>query len=90
MNIDEIKASLGYNSLQLNRSEDAKGDPTDWFRHWDNANRVAVSIHQDTLEMIESNPKLDTLALQAETREGDQGPYEAFRIVAYKPAERVL
>lgn len=90
MNIDEVKASLGYSSLQLNTANDKDGNPTAWFRHWDNTNRIAVSIHSDTLDKIDADRSIDTLALQSEVRTGEQGDYTAKRIVMYTPAERTL
>ena len=89
MNITEVKSELGYSVLNLNFAEDKDGNKTEWLRHWDNENRIAVSIHQDTVKEIrENNPS--TLSLQSEVRTGAQGDYEAKRIVLHKPAEMTL
>lgn len=89
MNITEIKEKLGYTALNLNTAKDANGNQTDWMRHWDNDNRVAVSIHKETISAIQAGTAT-TLDLQTETRTGEQGEYTAKRIVMYTPAEVTL
>lgn len=89
MNISELKAKLGVETLNLNTAKDTNGNATDWLRHWDNDNRVAISIHKDTVAKIKAeNPS--TLGIQEETREGNQGAYIAKRIVLFNPAEVTL
>ena len=84
MTLAEIKKELGYSTLELNQSQDAEGQKTDWFRHWDNNKRVAVSIHKDTLEKLKKNPNSTaSLGLQSEMRQGAKGAYTAYRIVEY-------
>ena len=89
MNISEIKSQLGYSALNLNTANDSDGNPTPWMRHWDNDNRIAVSIHKDTIAKIQSEDP-STLAIQSEVRTGAQGDYVAKRIVMYTPAELTL
>lgn len=88
--IAEIKTQLGYAVLNLNTANDKDNQPTDWMRHWDNTNRVAVSLHKDTLAKIKANPSMPNLALQQETKTGAQGEYTAMRIVAVAEAEATL
>ena len=89
MNIQEVKEALGYETLNLNFADDKDGNKTEWLRHWDNDNRIAVSVHQDTVKEIKDKDP-STLSIQTETREGEQGNYEAKRIVLHKPAEMTL
>lgn len=89
MDITEVKAKLGYSSLQLNTAMDKDNKPTDWMRHWDNDARVAVSIHKDTVAAVKSDATLN-LGLQTEQRTGDKGAYTAYRIVKYSEAETTL
>ena len=89
MNIQEVKSTLGYETLNLNFADDKDGNKTEWLRHWDNDNRVAVSVHQDTVASIKKDDP-STLSIQSETRTGEQGDYEAKRIVLHKPAEMTL
>jgi len=88
--IAEIKGTLGYSVLNLNTATDSDNKPTDWMRHWDNDNRIAVSLHKDTLAKIKANPNMPNLVLQSENREGAQGTYKAMRIVAVAEAEATL
>lgn len=88
--IAEIKTQLGYAVLNLNTTNDKDNQPTEWMRHWDNANRVAVSLHKDTLAKIKANPSMPNLAIQEETKSAAQGDYKAIRIVAVAEAETTL
>lgn len=90
MNIQEIKTQLGIPTFQLNTAKDIHDKPTEWMRHWDNENRVAVSIHKELLAEIKADKTINSLGLQKEVRTGEQGDYTAYRIVKYAPAEEVL
>lgn len=89
MTITEIKSQLGISTLQLNTA--TKDDkPTEWMRHWDNANRMAVSIHKELVAELKANANEGNLGLQKEERTGAQGTYTAYRIVKFTPAEETL
>lgn len=90
MLLSEIKTQIGINSLQLNTAKTEGGVPTQWVRHWDNENRVAVSLHKELLAEIQSDPTISTLGIQTEIRTGSKGDYTAHRIVKYKAAEFTL
>jgi hypothetical protein len=99
MRLSNIKEQLGIPVFNLNYSTDETGaraidsttnQPTKWMRHWDNDNRVAVSIHEDTVKAIKENPETPDLGLQTEKREGSKGEYTSHRIVKYTPAEMTL
>ena len=87
MTITQIKEKLNLKALDLNTSEDGKGNKTDWMRAWDNENRVAVSIHKELVAEIKADATIASLGLQTETRQGEKGDYTAHRIVKYAPAE---
>ena len=89
MTLAEIKVSLGVENINLNRVVTAENEETAWFKDWDNDNRVAILVHEDTLKVIkESNPT--TLGVHEQTKTGAQGDYVAKTIVLYKEAEFVL
>lgn len=90
MTIQEIKTQLSIPSLQLNTAKDINDQPTQWMRHWDNENRVAVSIHKELLAEIKADKTISSLGLQKEERTGEKGSYMAYRIVKYAPAEETL
>jgi len=89
MNLSEIKIALGVEQLNLNTAEDKDGNKTEWMRHWDNAGRIAISIHKDTIKACQDGTP-STLDIQTETRTGSKGDYTAKRIVMYTPAEVTL
>ena len=90
MTITEIKSKLQITSLELNTATDANDNATEWMRHWDNDNRVAVSIHKELVSELQADANISSLALQTETRTGDKGDYTAHRVVKYTPAETTL
>lgn len=87
--ISSIKSELGINVLNLNRAKTTNEEgnlvESNWFRHWDNEDRVAVSIHEDTMHFGIDNPDADVFQLQGpETRTSKNGgEYTAYRIVKY-------
>jgi hypothetical protein len=81
MNIEEVKQELGYETLNLNTTT-KEGVKTDWMRHWDFNNRVAISVHKDTVAAIKANTPFP-LGIQTETRTGSKGSYVSHRIVMY-------
>ena len=102
-NLTEIKAALGLEVLSLNTPKNDDGTvridsktnaPTLWMRHWDNNRRIAVSIHKDTIALIQAGGAGATnLVLQdPEERiaEASQTTYLAYRIVSVTPAEITL
>lgn len=90
MNLTQIKSKLNISALELNTANDKNDKPTDWMRHWDNDNRIAVSIHKELVAEIQKDSNMSSLGLQSEERDGSKGKYMAYRIVKYKPAETVL
>ena len=88
--IAQIKSQFNILTLNLNTAKDADGNTTSWMRHWDNENRVAISLHKDLIAEIKANPAIDSLGTQIETRTAEQGEYKAVRIVKYTPAEETL
>lgn len=90
MLLSQIKTKLEIPQLELNTAKNMAGENTEWMRHWDNEKRVAVSIHKDLVAELKTNPKINSLGLQHETRDGEQGSYESYRIVKYTEAEETL
>lgn len=90
MNIQEIKAKLGVQTLPLNIVKTQTGEPTSWFKNWDNERRIAILIHADTLALIKADPGMSTLGLNTQTKQGSQGEYQAITICNYKPADETL
>ncbi len=88
MDILQVKSQIGVASLELNTALDKDGQATEWMRHWDNDNRVSVSIHKDLVAKLKAQgTKIKSLGLQTEKREGEQGAYTSHRIVEYKASE---
>ena len=90
MTLEQIKEKLGLTALELNTATDKDDNPTDWMRHWDNDNRVAVSIHKELVSILKADSNITSLGLQSEKRSGQKGEYMAYRIVQFTPAEETL
>lgn len=86
----QVKSKLGIGQLELHTATDNAGNKTDWFRHWDNDNRIAVSIHKDLVAELKTNSNITSLSVQTEQRVGEQGPYTAHRIVKYNSTPEVI
>ena len=65
MNIQEIKTKLGVQTLPLEIVRTQTGEPTSWFKHWNNDTRIAILIHADTLALIKADPAMSSLGLTA-------------------------
>jgi hypothetical protein len=93
MNIQEIKATLGVQTLPLNNVKTKEGVPTVWYKNWDNDRRIAVIMHQDTLGLIKADPTIASLGLtKPETKMSKENgnEYTAIYICNYKPADVTL
>jgi hypothetical protein len=85
MTIDQIKIVLGIPEMQLRKSRDADGKETGWFRHWDNATRTNISVHQEVIDCLVSDRAYNNLSLQDPEQKvtGKGVPYTSYRIVIY-------
>ena len=93
MNIQEIKTKLGVQTLPLEIVRTQTGEPTAWFRKWDNDSRIAILVHADTLALIKADPTLATLGLtapQTKMSKSSGQEYTAIYICNYKPADVTL
>ena len=90
MLLSQIKTKLEIPQLELNTAKNMAGENTEWMRHWDNDNRIAISLHKDLVAELKADKNISSLGLQEETRQGDKGDYLAVRIVKYTPAETIL
>lgn len=90
--LKQVKEKLGLNQLELVTANDVNGAPTDWLRHWDNDRRMAVSIHKDLAKELgaDKTGAISALSLQHEQRVGEQGPYDAYRIVKFNSTPEVI
>ena len=93
MNIQEIKTKLGVQTLPLEIVRTQTGEPTPWFRKWDNDTRIAILVHADTVALIKADPSLATLGLtapQTKMSKASGQEYTAIYICNYKPADVTL
>lgn len=91
MTLANIKNKYGIGALELNTAKDKAGVETEWMRHWDNDNRVAVSLHKELVAKIQANPGMTNLGVQETRLTAESGKaYHAVRIIAYTEAEITL
>ena len=89
-NLAEIKRELGVETINLNTVTTESGEKTDWMKHWDNNERVAILVHKDTLAKMKANPSISSLGINTQIKQGAKGEYIAKTIVAYTEAEETL
>lgn len=92
MNILQLKtdltASLKVPITQLTmvrQFEEDKSTPTPWLSHWDNDNRIRVTMHEDILKTLKENPKFPGLAYKKEIVEATEQRAAYTRIVVITP-----
>ena len=93
MNIQEIKAKLGVETLPLQIVTTQTGEQTSWFKKWDNDTRIAILIHADTIALIKADPTMATLGLtapQTKMSKASGQEYTAIYICNYKAADVTL
>lgn len=74
MDINNIKsaiakaANIQLPNLMLSRQLDItnNNEPTEWLSHWDNENRVRVTMHQDVATKIKDDPTFNGLSYKKE------------------------
>ena len=81
MNIQEIKTKLGVQTLPLQIVTTQTGEPTSWFKKWDNDTRIAILIHADTLGLTAPQTKMSKASGQE---------YTVIYICNYKEADVTL
>lgn len=65
MNISQIKSQIGQPILNVNQQLDPVTKlPTEWASHWDNANRVRVTMHISIWNLLQTNKEFDKLAFK--------------------------
>lgn len=105
MTIAEIKAAISADqSFQLGTlsmvrqfndvpsAEDPKVSvktPTEWVSHWDNNHRVRITMHQDIMQQLKTNPSKADLALKMEKvpAAGDRAPYVRYVVITPRDVE---
>lgn len=91
MNINQIKAYIGEESLTLVRQKDLNGTDTPWVSSWNNKKRVRVTMHDDVLK-VAKDPSFNKLAVKeelvpAKPAQGDKPARAAYtRYVVITPA----
>ena len=91
MTLQDIKSQLGVQSLGFKRALDLDGDTTEWYNTFISAQRVRLSVHEDTMEAIKADKSISSLALKdIGTGETEKGSYQKFIIVIYDDVDEVL
>lgn len=96
MHIEEIKQQVSVKTgsdiktlMLVRQKEEATGNDTPWVAHWDNDNRVRISMHDDVLAKLQENKERKDLAYKLEevVAEGDRKAYT--RVVVITPNDVV-
>lgn len=72
MNITQIKAAISAVTghplpfLQFTTQLDQDKNPTPWVSHWDNINRIRVTMHEEVLKAIKDDLTFSGLAYKIE------------------------
>lgn len=98
MNIQQVKAEIAAKAgiqlpnLQLVRQFDSNEDgtineqaPQPWLSHWDNDNRVRVTVHEDILAELRADPNFSGLAVRKDMVEANATRAGYIRFVLITP-----
>ena len=92
MNFSAIKEKLGIVGgldLRYSRNEDGtrwadeSGVPSPWLSTMNNDSRVRISVHEDTVKVIQASPDLSNFGIKTESKVGAKGAYTQHYIVKY-------
>jgi len=64
MTIAQIKAQINQPYLNMEQQTNELKVPQPWYSHWDNDNRVRVTMHAEVYNAILNNRELDRLAVK--------------------------
>lgn len=96
MNIAQIKTQIAATTgrplpvLQLVRQFAEDGEtPQEWVSHWDNDNRIRVTMHEDILKTLKEDKDFDGLAVKHDSvpAEGERMAYERFVVITPRNIE---
>jgi len=92
MNIFQIKAEIAAKcgvavpNLVMVRQLTEDKQPTEWLSHWDNDNRIRVTMHEDVFKKIQADPKKCTgLAIKKSIEEATDERAAYTRIIVITP-----
>lgn len=97
MNIQDVKAQIGKENntvinhlvmvqqFLLDKSGKETEIPSEWVSHWDNDNRIRVTMHQDVFNRIKNAPTEAGLALKKELVEAKPDKAAYMRYVVITP-----
>lgn len=87
MNIAQIKTQIGQPILNMARQLDEQEVPQPWVSHWDNDNRVRVTMHDDVFNTILADKLFDKLAYKKEVVLANEKRAEYTRYVVITPKQ---
>lgn len=99
MNITQLKADINakhgtkLTSLNMVRQFDETGKlKQPWLSHWDNDNRVRITMHEDVLKQVQENPSMEGLAAKVEIvpETPERASYTRLVVITPKNIEAVL
>lgn len=92
MNIQQIKSaiatSLGIqlpNLVMVRQLDETTKAPQPWLSHWDNDNRVRVTMHEDVFNRIKAKPEEAGLAFKKSIVEATPERAAYTRVVVITP-----
>lgn len=95
MNIQQIKLEVSSKTgkalpvLTMVRQLAEDKSSTPWLSHWDNDNRIRVSMHEDIFNQLKANPAFDGLAVKKQdvVATADRAAYTRFVVITPKNIE---
>lgn len=73
MTIEQLKQDISAKTgvqfpvLNLQQQSNEAGELQPWYSHWDNENRISITMHKEVFEKIMENKERNDLAAKRET-----------------------
>lgn len=86
LTIGELKAELNITTFHFNTAKDKQRKDTNFFRHWENKDRIAILIKKDLANKIKVDKDM-LLTIEKTIRKGELGFYNNLQITEYDDTE---
>lgn len=87
MDLLQVSEKIKIKNLRVKKEvSEETNEPTGWLRHWDNEQRILVSLHQEVWDVLKDKEKRQfaDFGVQTEEKVSKAGnPYASHRIVMY-------
>lgn len=83
ISLEEFKEMVEIENIGLNRAKDINGNPTKYYRYWNNEGRFSILMEEETLKYLKNHP-LEKINVYSKIKKSEKDYYTNFFISLYK------